>query len=600
MSRRPLALDLRVPWTPRGELVVPDFAGPWHFLGWQARQQWRTLLLGAAFGVVWMLCQALVPYALGRAIDVAVAERPDGDLPVDGAPPAMWPWVLLLLGLAATQAVSGTFRHRQAVWNWVQAALGSSRVVGHHVSRTGVAMPRRLATGEVVSTVASDAIRLGDVYDVSARFAGSVVAYVVVTVLLLRSSVTLGLVVAVGVPVLVALLALVIRPLQRAQAAQREASGALTTLGADTVAGLRVLRGVGGERVFLRRYTEKSQHVREAGVRVAGVQAGLDALQVLLPGAFIVLVTWLGARAAVGGGITAGELVAFYAYAAFLVLPVRTATEVLQKLTRGHVAAVRVLGVLAVQPAVSDPLVTAASPGPLPSLEDPATGIRVEPGRLTALVSARPADTAAAAERMARLTDRPTGGGRVPSALLGGVPVDRLSVAEVRRRVVLADSDPRLFTGWLRSQLDPTGRHDDAGLLAALHTAAAHDVLDGLPRGLDDEVDERGRSLSGGQRQRVALARALLTDAETLVLVEPTSAVDAHTEAVVADRLVDARAGLTTVVVTSSPLLLDRADAVVFLDASGEATSSTHHDLLRRDDAVGAAYRHTVTRGEDA
>ncbi len=102
------------------------------------------------------------------------------------------------------------------------------------------------------------------------------------------------------------------------------------------------------------------------------MQAGLDALQVLLPGAFIVLVTWLGARAAVAGSITAGELVAFYAYAAFLVLPVRTATEVLQKLTRGHVAAVRVLGVLAVQPAVSDPSrAPPPHPDPLPSARGP-------------------------------------------------------------------------------------------------------------------------------------------------------------------------------------------------------------------------------------
>lgn len=600
VPRQPLALDLRVPWTPRGELVVPEFDGPWAFMRWIARQQWRTLLGGAAFGVLWMLCQALMPYALGRAIDAGIAFE-GGEQPLDASAPALWPWLLALLGLAAAQAVFGTLRHRQAVWNWVQAALGASRVVGHHVSRTGVAMPRKLATGEVVSTVASDAIRLGDVYDVTARFIGSIVAYGVVTALLLSSSVTLGVVVAVGVPVLVSMLALVVRPLQRAQAAQREASGALTTLGADTVAGLRVLRGVGGERVFLRRYTERSQQVRKAGVRVAGVQAGLDALQVLLPGGFIVLVTWLGARAAVSGSITAGELVAFYGYAAFLVQPVRTATEVLQKFTRGHVASVRVLAVLAVEPAVSDPVDPAASPGPRPPLDDPTTGIRVEPGTLTALVSARPADTAAAAERMARLTDRPSGEKGLPSARLGGVPVDQLTAGEVRRRVVLADSDPRLFTGWVRSQLDPSGRHDDAALMAALHTAAAHDVLDGLPRGLDDEVDERGRSLSGGQRQRISLARALLTDAETLVLVEPTSAVDAHTEAVIADRLAAARAGRTTVVVTASPLLLDRADTVVFLGPDGDAPATgTHHELLRRGDAVGAAYRDTVTRGEDA
>ena len=114
----------------------------------------------------------------------------------------------------------------------------------------------------------------------------------------------------------------------------------------------------------------------------------------------------------------------------------------------------------------------------------------------------------------------------------------------------------------LREELDPSGAHDDAALLEALSVASGEDVLEALPAGLDSEVEERGRSFSGGQRQRLALARALLTDAETLVLVEPTSAVDAHTESRIAGRLAQARRGRTTVVMTASPLLLDHADDV--------------------------------------
>ncbi len=166
--------------------------------------------------------------------------------------------------------------------------------------------------------------------------------------------------------------------------------------------------------------------------------------------------------------------------------------------------------------------------------------------------------------------------------------------------MVLADADPQLFTGWVRSQLDPHRVHDDTAIRAAVGAAAAHDVLDGLPGGLDDEVTERGRSLSGGQRQRFALARALLTDAETLLLVEPTSAVDAHTEAAVAANLRQARRGRTTVVVTASPLLLDRVDHVVVLGPDGTVLGEgRHHDLLGRDDEVGRTYRDTVIRGED-
>lgn len=118
--------------------------------------------------------------------------------------------------------------------------------------------------------------------------------------------------------------------------------------------------------------------------------------------------------------------------------------------------------------------------------------------------------------------------------------------------------------------------------------------MEALPCGLDSDVEERGRSFSGGQRQRLALTRALLTDAETLVLVEPTSSVDAHTEARIASRLAGARAGRTTVVITASPLLLDQADAVILLRDGLAVARGTHRELM----ATSTAYRETVIRGE--
>ena len=103
-------------------------------------------------------------------------------------------------------------------------------------------------------------------------------------------------------------LTVVIRPLQQRQRAQRDEVGKLTALGADTAAGLRVLRGVGGEQAFFDRYRARSEDVRLAGVRVAGPQSTLDTAQVLLPGLFVVLVTWAGAHLAASGDITPGEL----------------------------------------------------------------------------------------------------------------------------------------------------------------------------------------------------------------------------------------------------------------------------------------------------
>ena len=162
---------------------------------------------------------------------------------------------------------------------------------------------------------------------------------------------------------------------------------------------------------------------------------------------------------------------------------------------------------------------------------------------------------------------------------------------------MVSEAEPRLFSGVLRDELDPWGGAADEGaLLAAVDVAAAGDVLDALPEGLDAQVDEAGRGFSGGQRQRLALARAVLADSDVLVLVEPTSSVDAHTEILIAQRLRASRhadAGRTTVVTTASPLLLDRCDDVAFVLAGRVIARGSHRHLL----ATHPDYRDTVTRG---
>jgi ABC-type multidrug transport system fused ATPase/permease subunit len=567
---------LRLPFDDPGR---PTTSSPAGLLLWVGRRQVWTLAGGIVLGIVWMVAQAMMPFALGRAVERGLARDDAGEL---------WVWAGVLLGLGVLQAGAGVLRHRFAVLNWLQASYRMIQVVSHHAVRVGPAVRGKLTTGEVVATVSNDALRAGGAFDITARLAGAIVSYVVVAVVLLSSSVALGVLVLAGVPLLVLSLSFVIRPLQRRQREQREEVGRLTALGADTVAGLRVLRGIGGEDVFLDRYRLRSQQVRQAGVRVALPQSTLDASQVLLPGIFVVLVTWLGARFALSGRIGPGELVAFYGYAAFLVIPLRTAAEAVDKITRALVGARRMLAVLEVEPLVAEPAEPAAEPPPGALLADRATGVVVEPGVLTCVVSADPQEVVALADRLGRVVDD-------PGVTLGGVPLADLPVAAVRRRILVSETDPMLFSGPLRGQLDPWQRTGDEELLAAVAVANAEDVLDALPEGLDAHVEERGRSFSGGPRQRLALVRALLADAEILVLVEPTSAVDAHTEARVARRLHAERAGRTTVVATASPLVLDQADRVLFLADGRVVASGTHRDLLR----TSAGYRDTVTRGEE-
>ncbi|NED99670.1 ABC transporter ATP-binding protein [Phytoactinopolyspora halotolerans] len=580
---------------------TPDTRSPQRFLLWLARGQAGAIVLATVYGAIWMAAQALMPWAIGQGVD-EIAAADTG---------AAVQWALLIGGLGVIQALVGIVRHRAALANWLYSALRTMQIVNRHAARTGPAVSSTMPTGEVVATSSSDAPHIGHMFEVISRFAGAIVSYIVVAVIVLTISMPLGLMVLIGVPVLVAASAPIIRPLQNRQRVQREALGKLTALGADTVGGLRVLRGIGGEQVFLNRYAERSARVRSAGNRLATTHSLLDGLMVLLPGAFLVLLTWVGARLVLEGTVDPGDLVAMYGFAFFLVIPVRTAGEMAFVGARAIVAARRVLTLLAIDRDVVDRDVAGsdvagsdvvgnategeddaddeqakdADTGPV--MTDAAAGLVVEPGKLTMLVADDPAVTARVADRLGRLV--PENG-----VTLDGIPIDSLPLAEVRRRVVVSDPEPTLFTGTLRSNLDPREQHDDAELMRAMEVASGHDILETLRHGFDSVVEERGRSLSGGQRQRVALARVVLTDPEILILVEPTSAVDAHTEAAVAERLRAARQGRTTVVVTASPLMLAQADTVVWFDDGRVTAVGTHEDLL----ATTVDYRRTVIREE--
>ena len=178
---------------------------------------------------------------------------------------------------------------------------------------------------------------------------------------------------------------------------------------------------------------------------------------------------------------------------------------------------------------------------------------------------------------------------------LGGVDLARAGLDDVRRQVLVSDTGSQLFAGTLQDAVDPHGRLSREQAEHALRVANAEDVYDALPEGWQGELDERGRGLSGGQRQRVVLARAIAADPPVLVLVEPTSAVDAHTEARIAERVAVTRSGRTTVVMTVSPLWLHHADHVVLLHDGTVVAEGAHADLLAGDDD----YRRVVARALD-
>ena len=559
---------------PAADPGDPDLRSPDHFLWWLARAQWPSLAGGALFGVLWMGSLAALPLVLGQAVGAAAQRRTVGVL--------AWSAGILALGIFA--ALAGVMRHRRAVSSYLRAASRTQQLIIRCAARLGADLPRQVAAGEVASLSATDVDRIGSTFDVSARFCGAICTYLAVTASLFIMAPPFGLVALVGGPLTLGSLLACLGPLSRRQRAQREAVSVASGQAVDVVAGLRVLRGLGGEAMFKTRFAEASARVKTAMNRTAQMAAVLSGLEALVPGGFLVAVTWLGARMAEQGRVGVGELVTVYAFAAFLLVPLATFGEAAQRWSAGRVAARRVLTVLRRERELLVVGAGAAPTGVAPAtlaqgvLEDSLTGARIEPGRLVAVTSSDPEELAQLAERLGRYSEPPPGA----RVTLGGRSLNTISLGLVRETILVVDRDATLLAGTLRSNLDPRSPAPSErrpSLAAALRAAEAREILSGLAGGLDSVLPERGRSVSGGQRQRLVLARALRAGPPILVLEEPTSAVDAYTEVEVVGNLRSVRAGRTTVVMTTSPLLMELADQVLVLDRQVVAVG-THRQLM--------------------
>ena len=383
-------------------------------------------------------------------------------------------------------------------------------------------------------------------------------------------------------------------------------------------------------RTFGRNYATQSQRARAAGVSAGIWQAVIEALSVLFSGVFLVLLLWLGTREVLAARLTIGELVSFLGYGLYLIGPIQTFFEFAQKLTRALVSARKASAIFEPHPPWQDPEQPRRL-DPTTELVDEASGFVARPGELTVVVSALPDDSAALADRLGRylpgntepvseehqegLKGRAARRARAERARrraeiaahdaarsrgswgvrLGGVDLAETDLRDVRATVLVSDTGSQLFAGTLQDAVDPHRRLTRDQAERAMLAADAGDVYDALPGGWQGDLEERGRGLSGGQRQRLVLARALAAEPPILVLVEPTSAVDAHTEARIAERVPVARTGRTTVVCTVSPLWLHHADRVVLLSGGRVVAEGRHDDLLSGD----SGYRAVVARALD-
>jgi ABC-type multidrug transport system fused ATPase/permease subunit len=542
---------------------MPDVRGPWRYLLWMAARHWRVLALDCVFNMLWSAGLGVIPAAIGAGVNAGLVAR---------SQTALLQWGLAILGLGVVTAVAALFVERLELRVRVEPGYLTMRFVTRQACELGAAVGRRVSAGDLVTVGVSDIVLIGQALEVGARGAGGAAGFAAVAVLMLVSSWRVGVLVLVAVPVILFVTTRLSRTLRGRQSRLRTRQRELTDQAVDIVGGLRVLRGIGGEEMFAGRYRDGSQRLRFTALRQARASAVLGAARTFLPSLLLAAVVALAGEQVLAGRLSAGQMVAFYGYAAYLVVPTGQITFAVSRAMQAHVAAAGVTRLLRMRPDIAPDREPAAMPGP-GTLADPDSGLLVPARGLTAIVCSA-GDAAALADRLGRYTES--------GATYAGMPLASLPLAGVRERILLTTADEHLFAGELRRELDPADRQagSDDLLWAAIDAAAARDVIDPLPDGLDTRVAAGGREFSGGQQQRLRLVRALMADPEVLILIDPTSAVDADTEARMAEGIERLRRGRATVVFTTSMLLLHRADHVTLVVDGAVAAEGTHESLM--------------------
>lgn len=553
-----------------------------------------AVMIATASGA--MLAQSVVPLVIGRVVDGPIRRH-------DTA--AIWPLAGLALGLGVAEAVL-FFARRYAM---ATAALGVEtdlrRDLFAHVQRLPVSFHDRWPSGQLLSRLTTDlsTIRRFVGFGFVFLIANSTAALVILA-LLIHLHVWLGLfVVATMAPLAVATRRFELRYSSDARHAQ-DLTGDLATSVEESALGIRVIKSYGRRGHMLAGFTAHAQRLREAELVKIRTLGWFWALLEGLPQLVLAATTFGGVFVLAHGGLTIGQLVAFLTLYLRLIWPIVSLGWLLALAQEAASASRRIFEILDTEPEIVDP--------PASRRGDPAATLAfrnvhfrypdaeveilrgidldIAAGETMALVGAVGCGKTTLTALVPRLYDVTAG-----SVLVGGVDVRDLSLDQLRCTVSTAFEDATLFSASVRENL-VLGRPGitDADVAEALEVARAGFVYE-LPYGLDTRIGEQGLSLSGGQRQRLALARAVLGRPPLLVLDDPLSALDVHTEAEVEAALRRVLAGTTALVVAHRPSTVLLADRVALLEQGRITAVGTHHDLL----ATVPAYRDLLAQSSE-
>jgi ATP-binding cassette, subfamily B, bacterial len=594
---------------------------------WRIREYLRPYYVRLAFTILAALAaitaEIAIPLLTKSVIDSAIRQVNRG--------------LLIELGVAAV-----AFGALQSFLNfyrrWVQAGVvaGVERVIRDdlyaHLQRLDSGFHDAWQSGQLLSRATTDlsAIRRFAGFGVT-FFITNIWTFIIVVIQLIRLNWWLGLITG-GVFLPVAALCSVFERRYRVLSRRvQDQQGDLATYVEEATTGIRVLKALGRRDEAAARHYAQASLVYDTQVAKARLRgtfwAGLD----LVPNVVIGLVLLLGALAVSRGGLTVGGLVAFITLALLLVWPIEAMGYIIAGGQEAATAAQRVYEILDTPPAVDDrPAAAAAVPGPRPAAGRAAgtaasraarparpgpaaagrlafdqvrfsypgapapvlrgVSLELEPGETVALVGATGSGKTTLLQLVPRLADV-TGG----AVTLDGTDIRDLPLRELRGRLGCAFEDPTLFSASVRENVSFGVAHaGDADVQAALDVAQA-DFVAALPWGLDTRIGEQGMALSGGQRQRIALARAILARPQVLLLDDPLSALDVHTEAKVTRALSDVLTLSTALIVAHRPSTVLLADRVALLDGGVIAAIGTHRELLARE----PRYRYLMSAAPD-
>ncbi|MFF7361442.1 ABC transporter transmembrane domain-containing protein [Streptomyces sp. NPDC008125] len=531
---------------------------------------WGTVLMG-----LYQAGETAFPIALGLIVEHTMQERSLGRLLLSiGALAVIITTVSLSwrFGMRILQKANTTEAHH---WRVRVAACGLQPV----------ARDMDLKSGEVLTIATEDADQTADIIEVVPLLVSSVVAILVAGTALGLADLRLGLLVFVGAAAILSVLGVMSK---RIGASTKEQQARVARAGAkvaDLITGLRPLHGFGGNHAAFRSYRDVSTEAKHQAITVARVNGAYAGASLALNALLAAVVTLAAGWLAFDRQITVGELVMAVGLAQFIMEPMKLFSEMPKYVMMARASAERMALVLDAPP-VAAPGRGSPEPGAGLEIDRVRHGslrelkLQVAAGEFVAIAAYQPR---AAAEFAAILALNVPPHAYEGVVRLGGQEIGDLPAEAVRAHMLVNPYDGEIFAGTLRTNIDPSGT--SRMISEAVEASLLTDVVALHREGLDHTVRDRGANLSGGQRQRLSLARALAADSDILVLHDPTTAVDAVTEQLVARNVAELRRGRTTVVLTSSPALLDAADRVLVLDDGVITAEATHRHLLATDEA---------------